>query len=190
MTSYFNAWLDNQNLYAGPKRVITGFTPRLSMDLGNVERFFSAYPDGTLISIIRDPRAWYASARTHARKFADLDRGLELWRRSTKAGIEASERFGERVLLLTYEELVLETEETMRRVAGRIGITMSPVLREPTFNGRPIRANSTEPVERYGILTERTTAYQDSLDAETVARIEELTGDLYERVAAQALLRV
>ena len=113
-----------------------------------------------------------------------------MWCRSAEAMREASERFGERVLLLTYEELVLETEETMRRVAGRIGITMSPVLREPTFNGRPIRANSTEPVERYGILAERTTAYQGSLDAETVARIEELTGDLYERVAAQALLRV
>ena len=28
-TSYFNAWLDNHNLYAGPKRIVTGFTPRL-----------------------------------------------------------------------------------------------------------------------------------------------------------------
>ncbi len=45
-TSYFNAWLDNQNLYSGPKRVVTGFTPRLAMEPGNVERFFAAYPDG------------------------------------------------------------------------------------------------------------------------------------------------
>ena len=55
-TSYFNAWLDNQNLYTGPKRVVTGFTPRLAMDEGSVERFFAAYPDGTLVSIVRDPR--------------------------------------------------------------------------------------------------------------------------------------
>jgi hypothetical protein len=187
MTSYFNAWLDNHNLYSGPKKVVTGFTPRLIMDLGNVERFFSAYPEGTLISIVRDPRAWYASARTHAGKFADFDRGLELWQRSTEAAIEARERFGERVLLLTYEELVLETGQTMHRVADRIGIAISPELLEPTFNGRPIRANSTEPVQAYGILADRTSAYRDTLDAQTIARIEERAGDLYERAAAATL---
>ena len=32
-TSYFNAWLDNHNLYTGPKKVVTGFVPRLSLDL-------------------------------------------------------------------------------------------------------------------------------------------------------------
>ena len=31
MTSYFNAWLDNHNLYNGPKRVVTAFAPRLSV---------------------------------------------------------------------------------------------------------------------------------------------------------------
>ena len=63
-TSYFNAWLDNQNLYSGPKRVVTGFTPRLALEPGNAERFFSAYPDGTIVSIVRDPGGWYESART------------------------------------------------------------------------------------------------------------------------------
>ena len=58
-TSYFNAWLDNQNLYAGPKQVVTGFTPRLAMDAENRDAFFAAYPDGTLVSIVRDPQSWY-----------------------------------------------------------------------------------------------------------------------------------
>ena len=40
----------------------------------------------------------------------------------------------------------------MTRLAERIGIAMSPVLLEPTFNGRPIRANSAEEVAQYGIL--------------------------------------
>ncbi len=30
-TSYANAWLDNQNLYAAPKRVVAGFWPRFVM---------------------------------------------------------------------------------------------------------------------------------------------------------------
>jgi hypothetical protein len=190
-TSYFNAWLDNHNLYTGPKAAVTGFTPRLVMHPESVAGFFADYPEGTLISIVRDPRAWYGSASGYASEnYADPEAALELWRRSASSALEASERFGECVLLLTYEQLVSDPEGTMGRVAERIGITMSPELLVPTFNGRPIRANSSDPVGRYGILPERASAYRDSLDPQTVERIEELAGDLYERASAVALAGV
>jgi Sulfotransferase family len=178
-TSYFNAWLDNQNLYSGPKRVVTGFAPRLHMKPANVDHFFAAYPDGWLLSIVRDPRAWYASARTQKESHVDVDEALRRWRLSAEATIDAADRYGDRVVGMTFEQLVLDTEGTMRRAAERIGITAAPILLEPTFNGRPIRANSSVAVERHGILPERTSAYRDVLDAETVARVDELAGDLY-----------
>ena len=186
-TSYFNAWLDNHNLYTGPKRVVTGFTPRLAMEAANLERFFAAYPEGTLISIVRDPRAWYVSASNYAPElYADVEIALELWRLSVESAVEARERYGERVLVLTYERLLEQPEATMAWIAERIGITMSPQLLVPTFNGRPIRANSAYPVERYGILPERAGANRDSLEPERVERIGELAGGLYERAAALA----
>ena len=86
--------------------------------------------------------------------------------------------------MLTFEQLVLETETTMRLVADRIGITMSPELLVPTFNGRPVRANSSERGQAHGIVRERTEAYRDRLDPETIERIRQLAGDLYERAAA------
>ena len=61
---------------------------------------------------------------------------------------------------------------------------MRPELLVPTFNGRPIRANSSDRVQGYGVRAERTEAWRDRLDAETVARVEELAGDLYERAAS------
>jgi hypothetical protein len=106
---------------------------------------------------------------------------MGLWRRSTEAAIEAGVRFGGRVLVVTYEQLVLETEATMARVAEGVGVSMSPLLLVPTFNGRPIRANSSDAVERYGVLAERVSAFRDSLDADTVARIDRLAGDVYDR---------
>jgi hypothetical protein len=185
-TSYFNAWLDNHNLYTGPKKTVVAFAPRTMMSLDNLERFFSDYPDGTLISIVRDPTGWYDSMRRrHPEQFEELDEAaLALWRRSTEAALDAADRWGNSVVVLTYERLVLETAETMRRLADRIGLSMSPVLLTPTFNGRPIRANSSARVEGHGILAERTTAYRSSLDRETIARVEELNGDLYERASA------
>jgi hypothetical protein len=181
-TSYFNAWLDNQNLYSGPKRVVTAFAPELSMRPESCEAFFADYPDGKLVSIIRDPRAWYASARLQRRRDADVDAAVERWRRSAERTLEAVERYGDRVVTLTFEQLVTDTEATMLGLAGRIGISASPVLHVPTFNGRPIRANSADPVDRHGVLAERVDAYREVLDASTVTRIEELAGDLYERV--------
>jgi hypothetical protein len=185
-TSYFNAWLDNHNLYTGPKKVVTGFTPRLSMELDRVERFFAAYPEGTLISIVRDPRAWYASAHRHRKYYGDLDEAAGLWRQSTEAAMEARERFGARVFLLTYEELIEDPQAILGALADRLGIAFTPELLQPTFNGRPIRANATAAVEDYGILPERVSAYRDSLDADTIARIDVLAGDLYERAASLA----
>jgi hypothetical protein len=186
-TSYFNAWLDNHNLYTGPKKVVTAFAPGLATSVANVEGYFSVYPDGILISVVRDPRGWYGSARKYKpRLYEDVDQALPVWRASTEAALAAVERYGEKVMLLTYEQLVLETEETMRRVAGRIGISMSRVLLSPTFNGCPIRANSSDAVERYGILSERVSAHRAALDDTTLARVEELAGNLYDLAAVAA----
>ena len=75
----------------------------------------------------------------------------------------------------------------MSRVAARIGITMSPTLLVPTFNGVPIRANSSDRIERHGVLGERTQAYRETLDAAMIERIDELAGDLYEQARAVAV---
>jgi hypothetical protein len=174
-TSYFNAWLDNQGLYTGPKKIVTGFTPRLAMDTENREKFFGAYPEGTLVAIVREPQSWYRSAVKYSeRRFPDAETAIGLWRESAEAALD------ERVALVTYERLVSSTEDVMTRLAERIGIAMSPVLLEPTFNGRPIRANSAEEVAQYGILAKRE---QPALDP----KVAELAGDLYERAATASL---
>jgi hypothetical protein len=40
-----------------------GIRPRLNAKSASVDGFFTAYPDGFLVSIVRDPRAWYSSLR-------------------------------------------------------------------------------------------------------------------------------
>jgi hypothetical protein len=149
----------------------------LALNAANVEKFFAAYPDGTLISLVREPLSWHASARQLWSKLRDVEQSLTVWRRSAEAAIAARAKFGQRVLLLTYEKLVLEPESTMAKVAERLGIDMSPILLAPTFNARPIRANSSERVATHGIVREPATA----------ARVTELGADLYERAQALAL---
>ncbi len=180
-TSFFNAWLDDHNLYTGPKRVVTGFAAGLAGRAEDVDGFFSVYPEGTLVSIVRDPRGWYGSARAYKDSYADLDAALAQWRASTEAAIEAKRARPDRVAVLSYEQLVREPERVMRGLAERIGITFRPELLVPTFNGRSIRADSSEPVASYGILPGRADAYRETLGTELAETIEAEAGELHGR---------
>ena len=47
MTAYFNAWIDNQNLFAPEKRWVTAFAPRVADSPRKLARFAELYPGRT-----------------------------------------------------------------------------------------------------------------------------------------------
>jgi hypothetical protein len=76
MISYFWAWVNNQNLL-GHKKYITAFTPRLATRKENMKAYFDIYPEGRLISVIRDPKNWFPSAVRHnLEKYGDMRQAL------------------------------------------------------------------------------------------------------------------
>lgn len=193
MTSYFNAWLDNQNLYARHKRWITAFAARLSSYEESVAGFFETYPDGHLISIIRDPRSWYLSARRYRdlepsehkdRDYGTIESAIDLWVRSAAAAEAARGRYGDRVYLMSFEDLLTDTESAMRSLASHLGIEFLPTLLEPTFNGLPIKADSSFAVGDHGVSTEPLTRYRELLGQEEIDYVDEHATPLYERVMA------
>jgi hypothetical protein len=104
---------------------------------------------------------------------------MATWSRSTRSSLRARERYGEQVIVVSFEQLVLETEPLMRRIAQRLGMAFSEELLVPTFNGRPIRADSSRPVYEYGVVSDR--AALPELDASTEAAIARATDELYAR---------
>jgi hypothetical protein len=155
MTSYFSAWLNNQN-YLGQKKFITAFTPRLAMLKENMEFFFEVYPDGRLISLIRDPKNWFPSALRHVpKKYGDVSRAMSQWRESSQAMLRNRERYGDRVCLVKFEDLVSKTEPVMR-----------DTLLVPTFNKLPIKAHTSFTVENHGILNSTLSRYKTLTDEE------------------------
>ena len=141
-TAFFNAWLDYQSMYRGTKRFVCGFSPRVQMTADALERFWADYPDGYLVSVIRDPSSWLASALRHKRHYQDVPAALELWAASARATLEAHARRPDRVCAVLFEDLVGKTELVMRRLCDVTSLTFRGSLLEPTFNGRPVRSNS------------------------------------------------
>ncbi len=182
ITSYFNAWLDYQGLHRDPANVKywSVFTARMAVDAEQCARYFADYPDGYLLSVIRDPLSWYASARSHwPEEYGEIKSAIDLWLTATKACIRNIKNYPGRVVLLDFHQLISNTEGTMRRVCERIRLDYSPSLTRPTFNELPIRSNSSFDQEAAGQIMQSVKRRGDELSAEDTAYIQEKTGDIY-----------
>jgi Sulfotransferase family len=178
MTSLFNAWLDNQNLRGAEKRWVVAFSPRRAWGDGR-EKLFELYPDGRLISILRDPLSWFTSAQGRDPE-ADPEPLFELWKRSTQEMVDAKRRYPDLVFILRFDELVRQTDKTMRALAGFLGIDYDPVLTTPTFNGYPVGANSSYEVRTTGVVSDPVERYKEILSEEQRERILGECRELYE----------
>ena len=181
LTASFNAWLDCRGLYATPKRCVTAFIPRVTMVPGSLDRFFEDYPDGHLITIVRHPGAWLASAlrspRLQREHGGDSHAAIRIWSTSTEASLAAAERFAPRVTIRFFDDLVHHTAAVMADVCHRLDLDVHPCLATPTVNRLPIQSNSLfEPV--FG-LDAAAAERQNSLRPEQQAAAE-AARDLYE----------
>ena len=58
------------------------------------------------------------------------------------------EKYGNRVCILTFEDLISKTESVMRYLAKFLKIKYDNILLEPTFNRYSIRANTSFEAEK------------------------------------------
>ena len=104
------------------------------------------------------------------------------WIESAEAAVRAKQKYGDRACVVKFEDLVLRTEETLRYLAGLVGIKWDEALLTPTFNTRPVEANST--------LAEKGGAVDSGSASRNVGRLSEsesgeirrLEQGLYDRV--------
>ena len=181
MTSYFQAWVNNQNLL-GVKKYITAFTPRLAMMEPNMASFFNIYPQGRLISVVRNPSNWFPSAARHQLdKYSDIGKALDQWIDSARSMVRNKQTYGDRVCVITFEDLVSRTEAVMRYLAEFLDLNFDDILLTPTFNKFPIKPNTSFKLEKPGIMISALERYK-TLSCEELAVVEKTTGEVYEEV--------
>jgi hypothetical protein len=186
MTSYFGAWINNQNAN-GSKKFVTVFTPGLSTQAPNMEFFFDIYPDGRLISLVRDPKNWFPSALRHLpEKYGDLEDTLSQWNESALAELRNKKQYGDRVCIIKFEDLVSQTEAVMRYLTEFLGIEFDNILLAPTFNKFPIKAHNGFKEENDSVVNRRPSK-QATLSEQEFRTIEKMTRETYPRVLIEAV---
>jgi hypothetical protein len=175
MSAYFSSFLDWRQSDT-PKKLVTAFTPRVNFINAYPENaaFFDDYPDGTFISLCRHPGDWFASASRHEQMYEEPGQGMQYWRESTEGSLELKKRYPAQVILVSFAKLVSDPERVMKQLAGRLGLSWSPALLVPTFNGMLIASNSSFDSAA-------------GIDSSVVGRRDVLPGDVRERVEANNL---
>jgi hypothetical protein len=111
------------------------------------------------IQLVRDPRATLASLKELYRGNAipgfDAAEHARAIARSLRLAVENRNRFGDRYLIVRYEDLVESTEREVERVRQFLGIAPDPVLFLPTANGSRVRANSSFGSAAPGVIESR-----------------------------------
>ncbi len=181
LTSVFNGWLDYQNLYAGPKRWVTCFLPTMVTVPDSVERFFADYPEGLLITLVRHPGSWFASFASFSQDKGEVDlaESLSLWLDSTRASLDAIASYGDRVMIVLFDDLVLRTEAVMRALCARMHIAFDPLLLHPTYNGMPILSDSSFSLSAT-IDADTTQRHHTELATEQRATIDRVAMPIYD----------
>lgn len=140
-TAFFGSWIDYQNYYNGEKLFVTAFTPRVAIDENSVNNFFSEYPEGYILSLVRHPRDWFESMRRHKTSYDFVDKAVDTWMESALASRRGSIRWPQ-MKVVVFEDLVSDTPRVMRYLASELGITWDQSLEMPTYNGMQIFSDS------------------------------------------------
>ena len=141
-SAFFYAFINNNNNITNKKKFITAFLPRFIMIDKNIDFFFKIYPNGKLISIIRDPRSWFFSAKKHSHTYSDIETSLDLWKKNCENSLYHKRKYPEKIIIIEFDNLILNTEIVMRKICSKININFEKSLLAPTFNGEFINSNS------------------------------------------------
>ena len=141
-TAFFNAFINYKNNKNDKKKFITAFLPRFIIIDKSIDLFFQIYPNGKLINIIRDPRSWLISAQKHSRSYEDTSASLELWKKNCENSLKYKNKYFEKIILIKFDDLIKNTEMTMRKICSKININFEESLLCPTFNSELINSDS------------------------------------------------
>jgi len=143
--AYFSSFFSSFVNYSGHqlnKKYIVAFTPRLFNSKKNINIFFDLYKKGKMISIIREPENWFVSSYHHTNEYKDFDYAMNLWCESLKNTIWAKKKWRNKVIIINFNDLVKNTNSTMKKICFNLNIKFSKEITVPTFNNEHIRSDS------------------------------------------------
>lgn len=139
-TSFFNSF-ENLKTSINKKKYILAFIPRSNLYKKNFEIFSKTYPDGFIVSLIREPLSWLSSAIKHSLEYKDVNYALKIWYDTTKLTLNMKQNRN-KIILVNFEDIITKPKKTLKKLCKKLKINYSESLAIPTFNGEKILSDS------------------------------------------------
>ncbi len=198
--AYFLAW-DEGKFGQNKKYVLMHSSSGLY--IRNIDKYFEEFKGSTFIYPLRDVMGYIASEKTRlarryygARRFSypkfpnvlvktfrnyDLEAQIRAWMVAITRVVLLQEKFGvnNRFLVYSNENLLNNTEGTMRAICSNIGIDFHPTLLEPTIIEQPWKGNSHQGASK-GVNKNLAEYYPKVLAKDEIFAIEKATAPIRE----------
>ena len=179
--SFFKHWDDGiHNPGLGVKATVNHLSMMCFADPLTFKEYFKP---GLIVHPVRDPRAWYSSMKrlfkveNNQRVFLPVS--ILLWAESTIRALVHSRFFGSFYRLMRFEDLIVNSESSMRTLCEPLGIEYDSALIVPTIGGKAWLGNSsTGPLE--GVNPRVLDRWKKDLTKYELGFIEEQCGSLME----------
>lgn len=154
-----------------------------------VDRVFSEFPEARILHITRDPRDRYASVRKrHNRDVPRLGAANGRWLLSMRKALENRKRYPDRYMILRFEDLAGNTEETLQKICAFIGEPYTPEMlsmsgaKDHAESGGNSSFGKLEP----GKISQKPIGrYREVLSNIEIAFIQSLTGEYMRQLGYQ-----
>jgi hypothetical protein len=98
----------------------------------------------------------------------------------------SKKRYGDRVCLIRFEDLLRKTESVMRYLAEFLGIEFDDILLLPTFNKLPINMSAGLNAENYGKAINGLATEKRSID-QKLDTIANMTSETYSLILKESI---
>lgn len=183
LKSFFQSWLNYSNNQTSAQYFVA-FSPIPLKSINEIDGFFKAYPDGYRIQVIRNPLGWWASDGFASGKNSPTRQDPEeytrrMWLSAVNVGLEANKKFPGRYILLDYDQLITEPEESLKSLCKSLKLNFSIELLCPSLNGVPRRSQSSYGNPVLNFDKSALDRWKAKLDHHDIEVITKLTSDLY-----------
>lgn len=119
-------------------------------DYLNIDLLFQAYPHAKFIFMMRDPRSMlrsykyiFTNARNTTQRYHPVLQALA-WRTSIRSYFEYKTKYPENILLIRYEDLVAQTNETLAKVGDFVNVQFPNISLDQFGNNSSFKDKSSK----------------------------------------------
>ena len=120
--------------------------------------------------------------------YNDISSVTSHWAKNQEKALKIRDKFGERAFIVSFRDLILETEKVMKRFCEIFGLRFEGILTVPTFNKVPIRSNTVykDSVVSGSISRKPLDRYKEQLSSADIRHINKKQKDLIEEMESMS----